>query len=107
MCDHDQPQPRGLALDTDFWKSIDYQNELRVDSYDDEETESEVPIADLLAEWHINYNISLTATGALLKILKAAGNDVPLDARTLLQTPRSGTLSVLKKSGGDYAFFGV
>ena len=107
MCEHDQPQPRGLALDADFWKSIDYQNELNVESNDDEETEPEVPLADLLAEWHISHNISLTATGALLKILKAAGNDVPLDARTLLQTPRSGTLSVVTKSGGDYAFFGV
>ena len=42
-----------------------------------------------LAEWSLKNNITHIALSELLKILQPLGCDLPLDARTLLTTPRS------------------
>lgn len=80
-------------------------SELLYDS--DSDTTESGDITSDLATWALENNISLNASGKLLKILRDHGMSVPQDARTLLKTPRSGTLNVRDKSGGSYVFFGV
>lgn len=59
-----------------------------------------------LAEWALKCNCTRKTLNDLLAILRRHGhNDLPADARTLLQTPR--TVDVLSKCGGQYAYFGI
>ncbi|KAF5281928.1 hypothetical protein FQR65_LT14454 [Abscondita terminalis] len=59
-----------------------------------------------IAEWSIKFNIQHNALSALLVILKKNSNpDFPVDARTLLKTPRHTEIQQIK--GGQYAHFGL
>ncbi|RXN12763.1 hypothetical protein ROHU_009977 [Labeo rohita] len=55
----------------------------------------------------MKFNISMTSLTHLLKILKEHDIDVPADGRTILKTPRSGSLRITEKSGGKYTYFGL
>ena len=59
-----------------------------------------------LACWSVNHRIPHSAINDLLRILKLnVEKELPLDARTLLNTPR--TVNVLKKCGGEYIYHGI
>ena len=62
-------------------------------------------IANDLADWAVKNRISHTALNALLRILHADHKDLPLDARTLLQTPRK--VMIFERCGGQFVYFGI
>ena len=62
-------------------------------------------IREHLASWAIKFNISHIAICALLVILKCNNIDVPLDARTLLATPKEAKIQTI--AGGEYFHFGI
>ena len=88
------------------WESLDGLNDA-IPTESDSEVDDLTSIGDQLIDWAVEYNVPLTALGKLLKILNQHNVDVPLDGRTLLKTPRSGTLNISNKSGGKYIYFGV
>ena len=58
-----------------------------------------------LALWYAENNISRTALGKLLVVLRKYGNFLPKDARTLLKTPSN--ISALRKCKVDFIYFGI
>jgi len=66
---------------------------------------SSVPVSMQLREWCTEYDIHRTAVNKLLCILKPVCPSLPLDARTLLQTPRQVEVKSLDK--GVYAYLGL
>ena len=58
-----------------------------------------------LAEWTTQFNISQAALSAVLQIFRSANVDVPKDARTVMNTPQ--TVSVSSVAGGSYFYFGI
>lgn len=59
-----------------------------------------------IATWVISHNIPHNACNALLKILcQYTSCDIPMDARTLLKTPRQ--TNILQICGGEYFYFGL
>jgi hypothetical protein len=66
---------------------------------------SDDDLSKLLAEWAVSFNISLTALGQLLSLLHKYHPSLPIDARTVLQTPRSTAVKQL--SDGEYYHFGI
>lgn len=58
-----------------------------------------------LAKWATNYTCSRSALNELLEILHQHGHQdqLPLDARTLLGTPRQ--INTIEKCGGQYIYF--
>ena len=64
-------------------------------------------IARDLAEWAVQYNISLSATGSLLSALRPHLPGLPKDARTLMKTPTFTLHTVRSISGGEYCHLGL
>ena len=64
-----------------------------------------VSLSPQIAEWCVKNNVSQIATSELLKILKPYHNELPLDARTLLSTPRN--LFTEGMDSGEIYYFGV
>ena len=89
----------------DNWEIVDELTELIVDSDSDAEEDLHLSLRNKLSQWAVYNNVSLSALTQLLKILKQHDIDVPVDGRTLLKTPRSGTLETKKKSGDFLIFF--
>lgn len=59
-----------------------------------------------IREWALSHNITHVALKDLLHILTENSNlDVPLDPRTLLETPR--VVKTLFISGGEFVYFGI
>lgn len=58
-----------------------------------------------LAQWALSENITHSALGNLLKILKPHFEQLPLDPRTLLKTPRRTETKII--SPGEYHHFGL
>ena len=78
----------------------------------DSETDEDVPL--LSTELTLRQELNSWATknacqhgvlNELLDILRKQGHDLPKDARTLLETPRS--VPVMSKCGGEYLYFGI
>lgn len=59
-----------------------------------------------LADWATNYCVPFVIINALLLILREFHPELPVDARTLMSTPRQTNLKQLK-SGGEYIHFGI
>lgn len=68
-------------------------------NYDD------LPMTAKVATWANKFNISHAAINSLLKILKPSFSDLPTDATTLLQSPRSYAVKTF--SSGQYFHFGI
>ena len=67
-----------------------------------------LPLADKLCKWTNKFKINQNAVTSLLHILSRHGhNDLPLDARTLLKTPRPGTHEIKTLSKGQYVHYGL
>lgn len=62
-------------------------------------------LASSLAEWAVKNRITHSALNSLLSILKPMHNELPLDSRTLLNTPRSITTKIVEP--GSYFHFGL
>lgn len=62
-----------------------------------------------LRSWTIQQNISHTALNSLIEIFRFHGHklELPCDARTLMQTPKRATQSILNINNGFYFHFGV
>ena len=65
----------------------------------------EINLADELAEWAIQYNISHTALKGLLQLLRKRYPDLPKDPRTVLQT--CTVVAAQNVAGGSYYHFGI
>ncbi|KYN14547.1 hypothetical protein ALC57_13244, partial [Trachymyrmex cornetzi] len=67
-----------------------------------------LPLADELCNWANEFQINQNALTSLLRILSRHGHDdLPRDARTLLNTPRPGTHDVKTLSKGEYVHYGL
>ena len=61
-----------------------------------------------LSQWYFECNVPMSTFSKLLKIInKNKVANVPSDARTVLHTPRPGTIEIVEKSGGKYTYFGI
>ncbi|XP_032686443.1 uncharacterized protein LOC116851274 [Odontomachus brunneus] len=59
-----------------------------------------------IATWSVSYNIPHSACNALLKILRQyTSYNLPMDTRTLLQTPKQ--TNIVQLCGGEYFHFGI
>ena len=77
------------------------------DDNDNEQLNEKPPLASELAEWAVEAGVTLSALSSLLSILHPYHNGLPLDARTLLKTPRSYEIKNLVNSNGQYYHFGI
>lgn len=67
--------------------------------------ETNMCLNESISKWAIQFNIKQNALSALLKILKKDGNnDLPIDGRTLLKTPR--LVDIMPMCGGAYVHLG-
>lgn len=66
---------------------------------------NEMDFKQQLAQWALSENITHSAFGNLLKILKPHFSYLPLDPRTLLKTPRRTESKII--STGEYYHFGL
>ncbi|XP_059361557.1 uncharacterized protein LOC132099120 [Carassius carassius] len=89
-----------------LWYEIDRLND-SMDVTSESNSELVLSLEKKLSEWAMKFNISMTSLTHLLKILKEHDIDVPADGRTLLKTPRSGSLRITEKSCGKYTYFGL
>ncbi|KAF4118637.1 hypothetical protein G5714_000688 [Onychostoma macrolepis] len=89
-----------------LWGEIDRLND-SMDVTSESDTELALSLEKKLSEWAMKFNISLTSLTHLLKILREHDIDDPAHGRTLLKTPRSGSLTITEKSGGKYTYFGI
>ncbi|KYN15583.1 hypothetical protein ALC57_12189 [Trachymyrmex cornetzi] len=70
------------------------------------DAEAEVDyLSQKLCLWNVQYNITRDACGSLLHILKPLHPELPLDPRTLNQTPRKAAIQNLRN--GSYAHVGL
>lgn len=60
-----------------------------------------------LSQWATSYSIPHNAINNLLKILKPYHLELPLDARTLLSTPRKPPSGIIDVAPGKYYHFGL
>ncbi|PAA88529.1 hypothetical protein BOX15_Mlig006167g1, partial [Macrostomum lignano] len=73
---------------------------------DDSEAEMDGPtIEQSLAEWALKFRVSAAALDSLLHLLHRAFPQLPLSARTLLQTPRKTATAPL--SSGEFVYLGI
>lgn len=73
-----------------------------------EENISHSQFSDGLREWAIESGVSQKSLTQLLHLHREHGfRDLPLDARTLLNTPRSNTFKVQNLSSGKYVHYGL
>lgn len=75
--------------------------EISLQHFDSEEG---MTMKSRLVEWALKHNITHSAINDLLTILKQSFSDIPLDARTLLKTPRNTILETVEP--GSYCHFG-
>ncbi len=66
---------------------------------------SELTLRQELNSWPTKNACQHGVLNEPLDILRKQGHDLPKDARTLLETPRS--VPVMSKCGGEYLYFGI
>ena len=66
---------------------------------DDDQPDS---LVSELSDWAVKHKICHTALSALLKILSVHHEELPVDPRTLLQTPRK--LKIVDMCGGKFVY---
>lgn len=97
------------------WSHQYEQNEQVIESEDESDESDYVPESDPqglrndLRNWAITNQIKHTAINSLLNILKShiSNNNLPKDARTLVQTPRTTDISSDIRHGGRYWHYGL
>jgi len=69
---------------------------------------SHLSLASDLCQWANEFRINQNAVTSLLHVFSKHGhNNLPGDARTLLNTPRSGTYKINNLSTGQYVHYGL
>ena len=68
-------------------------------------SESNISLNDGLREWAIEFNVTHSAVSKLLKLLHNFHAELPLDARTLLQTKSKEIQKIA--DGAEFAYFGI
>ncbi len=98
-------------LETDINSDIDIHQDLDssesvsdVESVQGNHGNCTIPM-DQLAKWATESKLTRSCVNNLLEILRQTHPDLPKDARTLLQTPRS--VDTMDKCGGKYSYFGL
>lgn len=66
---------------------------------------TDISLQEELCVWASQNNVTRQALISLLDLLRKVGHDLPKDARTVLQTPRS--VVTVEKCGGKYSYFGL
>ena len=64
-------------------------------------------LCSMLAAWKITNNVTQTALGNLLKILRLWFADLPVDPRTVMQTNKQPVVPVNQIGGGSYCHIGI
>ena len=76
------------------------------DALDSMDDDCELSLCDVLAAWVTQFDVPTAAVNSLLRILHAYHAELPLDHRTLVNTPRNTVIKRLH-SGGEYVHFGI
>lgn len=76
------------------------------ENVDEEATDTEPPHIVRLRKWAMLCNVPHRHVSQLLKVLNTSHGNYPLDARTLLRTPRQPTKSITM-TPGDYFHYGL
>lgn len=89
------------------WSDFDTDDEYWSSESETQENEGhdDVSLAEDLREWAVHNKATHRSLNDLLLILRKQGHPLPLDARTLLATPRHNTS--VDKCGGQYAYYGL
>jgi len=99
-----------LSVVNDVYDDIPQYDEY-VDISDASSLSSDFPddcdLSDQLSNWALKFNICKEAITALLHILHRYHPGLPLDARTLLNTPDVSNYQIKLITGGSYYHFGV
>jgi len=84
--------------------SSDSEGEVFCTEFEDTNTDT---LSNKLVTWALEFNIPHTALNKLLTIVDShVSDDIPKDARTLLQTSRK-KVAIVDKCGGEYFYFGI
>ncbi|XP_072155785.1 uncharacterized protein [Bemisia tabaci] len=101
-----------VNIDSDF--EFDDFSDLHSEEEDLLEEDYDTPkltLLDNLRIWGVKFKVTKSATSALLRILKTTNpaelHTLPLDARTLMKTPRKVDIVKLEKAGGEFYYFGL
>ena len=100
-----QVLPMEAALsDSDFDTDLDFMSS---DDSDEKELNHycDTNLSEQLASWACKHSHTRASVNELLDMLRKQGMELPKDARTLMHTPR--TISVTDKCGGQYSYFGI
>ena len=72
----------------------------------EDKADTQINLLNELRQWALHNKISLTAMSQLLKLLNRAGiENLPLDARTVLKTPR--TTKIVSMGMGEFWYDGI
>ena len=89
-----------------FLDSLDILNRPNSSSESDSTNDdSELKLTDKISTWAIENNLPRNTVTDLLHILHGSGIDVPLDARTIMHTPRE--IKYATKCGGNFIYLGI
>ena len=105
----DSPPHNNAEGDADFLQ-FGYADEYLLSSESEEldsnDEEENVDLASELNSWHTKHNCNTRESlNDLLCILRKQGHQLPKDARTVLNTPR--TVPLVDKCNGQYKYFGI
>ncbi|XP_046873097.1 uncharacterized protein LOC124465386 isoform X1 [Hypomesus transpacificus] len=89
----------------DHHTDIEWGGEEMVSESDDDTDEEHVSLLDSLANWAVQFSISLVALTALLTLLRVYHPELPKDARTVLKTEIN--YKIQEKCGGLYHYTGI
>lgn len=92
-------------------ETVDYSFEIGAEASDSDNSSYDCSLSDenlqkSLFDWAVQFNITFTALGKLLGMLNQYHPDLPLDPRTLMQTPKDLPVTQLS-NGGTYSHLGI
>jgi len=79
--------------------------EIIVNNFDSNISNYKMGICDKLRNWNVEFNVSHNCLNKLLNILKSEGLNVPIDGRTLMNTPKKHI--ILSMEPGAYVRFDI
>lgn len=91
------------SIENDF--DSDNLRESDFDSDHSIENESEISLRTFLSDWSIRHAISVNAMNKLLRKLKSVDHTLPLDVRTLRETPKN--TDIMEMGSGTYMHYGL
>ena len=104
-----ETSPVALSIPSDpgpFDSSNNFDSEHSIVSSSSDESVDTNSLLNDLATWSISHNVSHNSLNDLMKLLRKHVNpDLPSDARTVLNTPRS--IPVTNRFGGEYVYLGI